>query len=36
MDNCYLGWYWNFETKEFERWRGKKNFSKPPAVDKDD
>ena len=26
MDNCYLGWFWNFETKEFERWRGKKNF----------
>ena len=29
MDNCYLGWYWNFETKEFERWREKKNFRKP-------
>jgi len=26
MDNCYLGWFWNFETKEFERWREKKNF----------
>ena len=20
MDNCYLGWFWDSETKTFKRW----------------
>ena len=35
MHNAYLGWFYNSETKEFERWRGKKIFLKP-SEKKDD
>ena len=21
MDNCYLGWFWDSETRTFKRWK---------------
>jgi hypothetical protein len=28
MDKCYLGLFWNYEKKEFERWREKKKIER--------